>query len=279
MAFRGRGRGRGGFGGGGFRPAKQEPLELFPEIEGLGTAEYSTAQIELIKWSSGFHKYWNSSPYYYEDRTERPEKVDKPDIERYSDRNLHAGKVKPPLWHFIKLDADHVPAELARGLCSYVVYESFTVSDVSDCSFGFYEVHSYFLVLMNQIGEKKQKLVKRVRWNPESDLQKLDLFEKLEQKHQGQEGTEKKENEEEEEEDGGNEEDEGEFSDEGDYEQAEYCDDDEDDFNMADDNNGMLCLGYAFCFIFASAVHFLFLGPISLLTYAKPYIMTSYSLH
>ncbi|KAL0338784.1 UNVERIFIED_CONTAM: hypothetical protein Sangu_1400500 [Sesamum angustifolium] len=178
MAFRGRGRGRGGFGGGGFRPAKQEPLELFPEIEGLGTAEYSTAQIELIKWSS---------------------EVDKPDIERYSDRNLHAGKVKPPLWHFIKLDADHVPAELARG--------------------------------------EKQKLVKRVRWNPESDLQKLDLFEKLEQKHQGQEGTEKKENEEEEEEDGGNEEDEGEFSDEGDYEQAEYCDDDEDDFNMADDNN------------------------------------------
>ncbi|KAL0346865.1 UNVERIFIED_CONTAM: hypothetical protein Scaly_1702500 [Sesamum calycinum] len=231
MAFRGRGRGRGGFGGGGFRPAKQEPLELFPEIEGLGTAEYSTAQIELIKWSSGLHKYWNSSPYYYEDRSERPEKVDKPDIERYSDRNLHAGKVKPPLWHFIKLDADHVPAELARG-------------------------------------EKKQKLVKRVRWNPESDLQKLDLFEKLEQKHQGQEGTEKKENEEEEEEDGGNEE----------VKEnsvmraitnryyrysacrvhglvylvasllllvlsaywlshAEYCDDDEDDFNMADDNN------------------------------------------
>ncbi|KAL0410312.1 UNVERIFIED_CONTAM: hypothetical protein Slati_3620900 [Sesamum latifolium] len=242
MAFRGRGRGRGGFGGGGFRPAKQEPLELFPEIEGLGTAEYSTAQIELIKWSSGLHKYWNSSPYYYEDRSERPEKVDKPDIERYSDRNLHAGKVKPPLWHFIKLDADHVPAELARG-------------------------------------EKKQKLVKRVRWNPESDLQKLDLFEKLEQKHQGQEGTEKKENEEEEEEDGGNEEDEGEFSDEGDYEQAEYCDDDEDDFNMADDNNGMLCLGYAFCFLFASLVHFLFLGPISLSTYAKHYILTSYALH
>ncbi|KAK4427277.1 hypothetical protein Salat_1496600 [Sesamum alatum] len=201
MSFRGRGRGRGSFGGGGFRPAKQVPFELFPEIEGLGTAEYSTANIQLIKWSSALQKYWNSSPYYYEDRRERTEKGQKPDIERYSDRNMQATKAKPPLWHFIKLDPDHVPAELA-------------------------------------IGEKNGKrVVKRVRWNPESDLHKLDLFEKLEQKYQGQEGTEKKENEDEEEEDGANEEDEGEFSDEGDYEQPEYFDDDEDDYNMADDNN------------------------------------------
>ncbi|KAG8380035.1 hypothetical protein BUALT_Bualt07G0151700 [Buddleja alternifolia] len=186
MSFRGRGRGRGGFGGG-FRPAKQVPFELFPEIEDLGTAKYSTENIQLIKWSASLQKYWTSSPYYYEDRSERPEKAEKPDIERYSDRNLQATKAKPPLWHFIKLDQDHVPAELARG-------------------------------------EKNEKrVVKRVRWNPDTDLQKLDLFEKLEQKHKGQEGNEKKENEEEEEEeDGGNEEDEGEFSDEGDYEQVHY---------------------------------------------------------
>ncbi|KAL0415163.1 UNVERIFIED_CONTAM: hypothetical protein Slati_3348200 [Sesamum latifolium] len=113
MSFRGRGRGRGGFGAGGFRPAKQVPFELFPEIEGLGTAEYSTANIQLIKWSSALQKYWNSSPYYYEDRRERTEKVQKPDIERYSDRNIQATKSKPPLWHFIKLDPDHVPTELA----------------------------------------------------------------------------------------------------------------------------------------------------------------------
>ncbi|KAK4395187.1 hypothetical protein Sango_1673000 [Sesamum angolense] len=207
MSFRGRGRGRGGFGGGGFRPAKQVPFELFPEIEGLGTAEYSTANIQLIKWSSALQKYWNSSPYYYEDRRERTEKTSaKTDIERYSDRNMQATKSKPPLWHFIKLDPDHVPAELAIA------------------------------------GEKKEKrVVKRVRWNPESDLHKLDLFEKMEQKYQGQEGTEKKENEDEEEEDGANEEDEGEFSDEGDYEQPEYFDDDEDDYNMADDNNDEPC--------------------------------------
>ncbi|KAI3455501.1 hypothetical protein Pfo_012164 [Paulownia fortunei] len=201
MSFRGRGRGRGGFGGGGFRPAKQDPFELFPEIEGLGTAEYSTANIQLIKWSWSLQKFCHSSPYYYEDRSERLQKVQKPDIERYSDRNLQATKAKPPLGDFIKLDPDHIPAELARGV------------------------------------KKEKHVVKKVRWNPESDLQKLDHFEKLEQNNQGQEGTEKKENEDEEDEDGGNEEDEGEFSDEGDYEQPEYFDDDEDDYNMADDNN------------------------------------------
>ncbi|CAA2980731.1 DNA-directed RNA polymerase III subunit RPC7-like [Olea europaea subsp. europaea] len=203
MAFRGRGRGRGGFGGGGFRAAKQEPFELYPEIEDLGTAEYSTRNLQLIKWYSNLQKYWNSSPYYYEGGSERTRNVQKPDVERLSDKNSQVTNAKPPLWHFIKLDTDHVPAELARG-------------------------------------DKKEKLgSKKVRWNPESaGMHKLDLFEKLEQKHQGQEGKENKENEDQEEDDERNEEEaEEEFSDEGDYEQNEYFDDDEDDYNMADDND------------------------------------------
>ncbi|XP_051147995.1 uncharacterized protein LOC127263093 [Andrographis paniculata] len=200
MAFRGRGRGRGGFGRGGF--AKQVPFELFPEIEDLGTAEYSQDNLELIRWSSNLQKFCQtSSPYYYEDRTERLQKKQKQDIETYSSKNLGATYNRPPLWDFIKLDNDHMPAELARG------------------------------------ENKGKRTNKKVRWNPESDFQKLDMFEKLEQKFQGEEGTEKKEDEEEEdEEDEVNEED-GEFSDEGDYEQAEYFDDDEDDYNIADDND------------------------------------------
>ncbi|KAK6122744.1 hypothetical protein DH2020_043512 [Rehmannia glutinosa] len=207
MAYRGRGRGRGGFGGGGFRPAKQDPFELFPAIEGLGTAKYSTENIQLIKWSAVMQKYWSSSPYYYEDRRQRPEKEQKPDIEKYSDRKLQATKARSSsLFDFIVLDPAHIPAELARGK------------------------------------KKGKHVAKKIRWNPESGQ---DIFEKLEKMNEGEgeeDGTEKKENEEEDEEDGENEEEEGEYSDEGDYEQAEYCDDDEDDYNMDDDNDGTHCL-------------------------------------
>lgn len=41
--------------------------------------------------------------------------VEKVDIERYSDKKSQATKVKPPLWHFISMDPDHMPTELARG--------------------------------------------------------------------------------------------------------------------------------------------------------------------
>ncbi|KAL3830767.1 hypothetical protein ACJIZ3_019569 [Penstemon smallii] len=197
MSFRGRGRGRDRV-----RQAKPVPFELFPEIEGLGKTENSSANIQLIKLSSNLQKYWNSSPFFYEDRSELVEKVQKIDIERYSERNPQSTEAKPPLWHFIKLDTDHVPAELASR------------------------------------GEKNEKhVVKRVRWSPESDSKKMDLFEKLDQMYQGQERMEKKENENEEEDDVENEDDEGEFSDEGDYEHPQYVDDDEDDYNMADDQH------------------------------------------
>ncbi|KAL3813139.1 hypothetical protein ACJIZ3_014407 [Penstemon smallii] len=166
MSYRGWGRGRGrGYGRG--PPAKELPFELFPEIEGLGKAEYSTANIQLIKWSSNLQKYWNSSPYFYEDRSQRTE-------------IYHNPLMSNP--KFYKIDAGN---------------------------------------LQNS---------------------KMDLFEKLEQKYEGQEGKEKKEKENENEEENNEEEDEeeeGEYSDDGDYGQGEDFDDDEDDYNMADDDNGM----------------------------------------
>ncbi|KAL3627153.1 hypothetical protein CASFOL_028516 [Castilleja foliolosa] len=118
MAFRGRGRGRGGRGfGGGGGYAKQEPFELFPVIGEIATAEYSDAKLQLIRWSGELQRHWKSSPYFYEDRKLCPEKgqAEKPDIERYSDRNLQKPKLKLELSDCIKLDHDHVPAELTEG--------------------------------------------------------------------------------------------------------------------------------------------------------------------
>ncbi|KAM7490565.1 hypothetical protein LguiA_033486 [Lonicera macranthoides] len=111
-----------------------------------------------------------------------------------SDKDSERTKPKPPLSHFIKMTDEYVPAEL---------------------------------------GERKEKHSrKKVRWNPESDQKKIDLFEKLEKKGQDDKGEkEKKEGEDEEEDDEAAEEEE-EFSDDGDYNQNIDFDDDEDDFNI-----------------------------------------------
>ncbi|GFQ07755.1 hypothetical protein PHJA_002919500, partial [Phtheirospermum japonicum] len=149
----------------------------------IGTAEYSVAKLQLIRWSGELQRHWKSSPYFYEDRRLRPEKAqaEKPDIERYSDRNLPKTNVKLELRDWIMLDQDHVPAELAEG------------------------------------GKRKRRL-KKIKWNP--DLGK-DIFDKLEKMSEGkEEETDKKEDEEEEEEEDENEEEDGEISDEGDYEQG-----------------------------------------------------------
>ncbi|KAH9722418.1 DNA-directed RNA polymerase III subunit [Citrus sinensis] len=72
-------------------------------------------------------------------------------------------------------------------------------------------------------------------------LRKLDLFEKLEQKFEGQEDKDEKEKKEGEDEDEDGDEAAGEaeeeFSDDGDYNQNIDFDDDEDDFNMDDGND------------------------------------------
>ncbi|EPS63125.1 hypothetical protein M569_11664 [Genlisea aurea] len=114
MSFGGRGRGGYGRGGGGvFRPVIKVPFDLYPEIESLGTANYTTENLQLIKWSSNLQKFWRSSPYYYQGNVQQQENSK---IERYSDRNnLPSAAAKPPLWHFIMLDSGHVPSELALG--------------------------------------------------------------------------------------------------------------------------------------------------------------------
>ncbi|KAK4739567.1 hypothetical protein R3W88_003264 [Solanum pinnatisectum] len=119
------------------------------------------------------------------------------DIERFSDRSLERDKSKPPLTHFIRMDSALVPTELAEG------------------------------------GREESHAAKRVRWNPESDMQKLDLLEKLDQKSKKKDGED-----EEEEQEGKTAEEEEEFSDDGDYNQNLYdYDDDEDNYNMNEDNN------------------------------------------
>lgn len=199
MAFRGRGRGRGFGGGGGFRAAKQVPFELFPEINDFPDVKSVKDEIAFAVWSSNLQKFWNSSPYYYEGVGEAAKNYKDSDITRFLDKDSKESKPKPPLSHYIRMTSEYVPAEL---------------------------------------GEKKERhSQKKVRWNPESDLKKFDLFEKLENKGQDEKGEkEKKEGENEEEDDEIIEEEEEEFSDDGDYNQNVDFDDDEDDFNMADDN-------------------------------------------
>ncbi|KAL6957460.1 hypothetical protein U1Q18_046250 [Sarracenia purpurea var. burkii] len=204
MAFRGRGRGRGygGYGrGGGFGAAKQEPFVLFPEIENFPDAKEVNEEIALVIWSTRLQKFWSSSAYYL--KSEGPNKDENTDIERFSDRGNRRTEQKNKLSDFMKCSAEYVPAELAQDS------------------------------VPERYGRRK------VRWNQESDLQKLDLFEKLEQKYQGQDekgGKEKKDDENEEEDDEKIEEEE-EFSDDGDYNQNIDFDDDEDDFNMDDGND------------------------------------------
>ncbi|CDO97964.1 unnamed protein product [Coffea canephora] len=192
MAFRGRGRG-------GFRAAKQENFDLFLEIDELGTAESVKVDPSFAVWFSKFQRYWNSSPYYVEDESGGAKKSQRIEIEKLADRKSKKTSSKQALSHFIRMEPDYVPAELAKD-------------------------------------EKKEKHgIKRVRWNPEADMQKLDVFEKLEQKHQVQELNGKED--EEEEGDEKLEEDEEEYSDDGDYNQNIDFDDDEDDFNTGDDND------------------------------------------
>ncbi|XP_057772917.1 uncharacterized protein LOC130992338 isoform X2 [Salvia miltiorrhiza] len=195
MAFRGGGRGGRGRGRGPPR-AKEVPFDYFPEIECLGAVNYTKEEVrkysQFVNWSQNLQTFFETSPYYYEDQSSL-QKVQKLDIERYSDKKSQATIVKQPLWHLIMMDKDHMPAELARG---------------------------------------EKRIVRRVQWDNDIDLNKLDHFEKLEANSKGKEGEDEEEEPEEEE----NVE-EGELSDNGDYEQGEYCDDDEDDFNMVEEDD------------------------------------------
>ncbi|KAH9665652.1 DNA-directed RNA polymerase III subunit [Citrus sinensis] len=214
MAYRGRGRGRGGYGGGGgFGFAKQEPFELFPEIE---LPDHKNVPIErnLILWNSRLlvetskrqkekDSYFSCGSFgFFMNLVSDSQSVD---IERYSDWNKpKVSSNRGSINQFLQLHSSNFPAELVKD-------------------------------------SREQRNPKRVRWNADAGMRKLDLFEKLEQKFQGQEDKdekEKKEGEDEDEDDGeAAGEAEEEFSDDGDYNQNIDFDDDEDDFNMDDGND------------------------------------------
>ncbi|CAH9099621.1 unnamed protein product [Cuscuta epithymum] len=195
MSFR-RGGGRGGRGRGGFSFGKQQKFELFPEIkdENLGKATMLTERRSLALSYVRLKRYWNSSAYFLSDETDVSNKTESMDIERYSDMNSDRSKAKPPLSDFILITPDYFPAELVKA------------------------------------ERKTKRPAKRVRWTQEVDLQKLDVFEKLEQK--GIDQDEKKTEDEDDEEGEENSEEDEESSDNGDYDLNPDIDDDEDDFNM-----------------------------------------------
>ncbi|KAJ8572655.1 hypothetical protein K7X08_009166 [Anisodus acutangulus] len=146
-------------------------------------------------------KYWNSSPYYMGEESDVLKKTKGMDIESLSDRTSERAKSKPPLAHFTRMDPAYVPA-LAKG------------------------------------GREEKHAAKRVRWNPDVDMKKCDLLEKLDLKSKGDDEKKKDGEDEEEEQEEKIEEEEEEFSDDGDYNQNLYdYDDDEDDYNMNEDNN------------------------------------------
>ncbi|KAK9991619.1 hypothetical protein SO802_026604 [Lithocarpus litseifolius] len=212
MAFRGRGRGGRGYGGGGggFKYAKQEPFELFPDIElpCIGSSvtkggtdqkgKSMTREETLVSTGMRLQIFWKSSAYFLEETV--PKKSQSKDIERYSDRTKPRTTVTRDSLSQI-LVVKRFPQELIGGW------------------------------------KGQQPSRKKVRWNPESDLQKLDFLEKLEQRFQGQEDKgekEKKEGEDEDEDEEEGEDAEEEPSDD-DYYQNDYFDDDEDDYNEVDD--------------------------------------------
>ncbi|XP_076949406.1 uncharacterized protein LOC143622037 [Bidens hawaiensis] len=118
----------------------------------------------------------------------------------FIDPQKNDGKKKEPLIDYMKMTVDFVPAELAS--------------------------------------KKVRRSNKKVRWDPHSDLQRLDDFEKLDQGDEGQDNDkEKKEDEDGNDEDDENVEEEEEDSGD-DYDQNPDFDDDEDDFNMEEDTGG-----------------------------------------
>ncbi|KAL2969348.1 hypothetical protein AAZX31_15G075200 [Glycine max] len=90
-----------------------------------------------------------------------------------------------------------------------------------------------------QGASKRASRRKKFRWNPESEMKKLDFFEQQEKTNQGKEENdenEKKDGEDGDEDENAQEEDEEDISDD-DYNQNIDFDDDEDDYNDVDDGD------------------------------------------
>ncbi|XP_022715055.1 DNA-directed RNA polymerase III subunit RPC7-like isoform X1 [Durio zibethinus] len=204
MSYRGRGRGRGrGFGGGGFSGFnKPEPFVLFPDVE-LPDIKGVPEEKTLVIWNSRLHNYWKASPYYLEENVSK--KNQSMDIERFSDWGKPKNTSKrDSLNQILQLQSHNFPKELIGDL------------------------------------RRVQRSAKKMRWNLDSGLQKLDMFEKFEQSFEDKdkEGKEKKGDGEEEntDEEPGELSDES-YSDDGDYNENEHFDDDEDDYNLEDDRD------------------------------------------
>ncbi|KAF7115942.1 hypothetical protein RHSIM_RhsimUnG0044500 [Rhododendron simsii] len=143
-------------------------------------------EVALVRWSYRLQSFWNSSPYYLKDVG--PEKDESIELMRCFDMGKQKTEQKVELADFMKCSVEYIPAELAAELTD------------------------------RKPGQVRRR---KVRWSQESDLQKLDLFEKQEQKSQGQDEKAvkgKKEDENEEEDDEKIEDEEEEISD-GDYNQ------------------------------------------------------------
>ncbi|PON87446.1 DNA-directed RNA polymerase III, subunit Rpc [Trema orientale] len=200
MAYRGRGRGR-GYGGGGSNigPVKQDPFVLFPEDVVLPAIKGVTVEKDLVRRSMILQNYWKSSPYYLEETVSK--KGQSTEIERFSDRKKVNNTIMRDSLSQI-LDHKKFPLELTEGSKAW-----------------------------------RQPSRKRVRWNPDSELQKLEIFEKLEQRQALNDKGEKenKEGENEDEDEDQEDRDSEEEPSDDDYIQNKDFDDDDDDFNMIDD--------------------------------------------
>ncbi|XP_057977447.1 uncharacterized protein LOC131164345 isoform X2 [Malania oleifera] len=147
MAFRGRGRGRGPGRGGGFGSGhcRQEEFVLFPDVE-LPDINSVVKDRALVAWNCRLESFWQSSPYHLKVTVSK--EIQETDIERFSDRGKQKStKNSGSIAEYMKFNKNNFPLEL------------------------FY-------------GRSQLKKPKKVRWNPDSDLQKLDFLENLEQKHQ-----------------------------------------------------------------------------------------------
>ncbi|XP_022154143.1 ribosomal L1 domain-containing protein CG13096-like [Momordica charantia] len=200
MAFRGgRGRGRGG-GGGAFQYAKQEPFELFPENVTLPSVSDVPEEKGLVICNSRLLNYWKASPFFLEENVLK--KMQRTEIEKFSDRSkLNSTLKRDSLAQILQLTSRNFPEELVEGF------------------------------------KGKLRNKRKVQWNPESGLQKLDFLEKREESLKGQDKDDKEKKEGEEGEDEEDEEDDAQSEEltDDDYYQNEYFDDDEDDYNMEDD--------------------------------------------
>ncbi|KAG6780427.1 hypothetical protein POTOM_013284 [Populus tomentosa] len=113
MAYRGRGRGRFG-GGGGFSYARQEPFDLFPEIE-LPDPKNVKEERALVVWNSRLTNYFKSSPCYLEEIVSK--EIQSMDIERFSDRGKpRITSERDSLDQFLQLTSKNFPKELIGGL-------------------------------------------------------------------------------------------------------------------------------------------------------------------